>query len=249
MNAPIPQGIEVLVKKASVDAQFRELLLTRPTEAAGQIGLALTAAESLMLAAVPRGQLEAIIAQVSVPQEHRRAFLGKAAAAMLAALGVGGGMALGGQPTRGTRPSDPGTFGLQPDLPNAPPPKNPAEKPADDKDKAKEEELRKQVTAIIAKQLHTAESQVTDERSLADDLGATTSTLVKLRKALEKKFKVKLPGKEFKKVRTVGDVVGVVRAAVKEKAAAANPRPPAQPPAQQPQTPMPEPSVGGIRPY
>ncbi len=212
MNAPIPQGIEVLVKKASVDAQFRELLLTRPAEAAGQIGLA-TAAESLMLAAVPRGQLEAIIAQVSVPQEHRRAFLGKAAAAMLAALGVvtAADVAL----AQGSRPSGPrgdgaGTFGLQPDAPNASPPQDPAEKPASDKQKEKEDELRKQVTAVIAKQLRTAESQVTDEKLLADDLGASTSALVRLRKALEKKFKIKLPGEKFKKVRSVGNVVGVV---------------------------------------
>ena len=41
-----------------------------------------------MLAVVPAPQLEAIIARTSVPREHRRAFLGQAAAAMLATLGA-----------------------------------------------------------------------------------------------------------------------------------------------------------------
>ncbi len=89
-RGPIPRGIEVLVKKASVDPDFRDLLLNRRAEAAGEIGLDLDPAEVMMLTAVPAVQLEAIIAQTDVPQEHRRAFLGKAAAAMLAAVGLSG---------------------------------------------------------------------------------------------------------------------------------------------------------------
>jgi hypothetical protein len=84
----IPRGIEVLVKKASVDPAFKELLLAKRADAAAEIGLKLDPAEALMLAAAPAEQLQAIIAQTSVPQEHRRAFLGQAAATMLAALGV-----------------------------------------------------------------------------------------------------------------------------------------------------------------
>ena len=38
---PIPRGIEVLVKKAAVDPQFRRLLLEKRGEAAKEIGLAL----------------------------------------------------------------------------------------------------------------------------------------------------------------------------------------------------------------
>ena len=84
----IPRGIEVLVKKASVDPAFRELLLARRAEVAEEIGLVLDPAEVMMLAAVPADQLEAVIARTSVPQAHRRAFLGKVAAAMLAAIAV-----------------------------------------------------------------------------------------------------------------------------------------------------------------
>ncbi len=84
----IPRGIEVLVKKAAVDPPFRTLLLERRAGAADAIGLTLTPAEAAMLAAVPAGQLEAIIDGTVVPESNRRAFMGAAAAAMLAALGV-----------------------------------------------------------------------------------------------------------------------------------------------------------------
>jgi hypothetical protein len=87
----IPRGIEVLVKKASVDADFRRLLLEKRAEAASEIGLALEPAEAAMLDAVPAAQLEAIIASTTVAPVSRAAFLGKAAAVMLAALGAASG--------------------------------------------------------------------------------------------------------------------------------------------------------------
>jgi hypothetical protein len=83
----IPRGIEVLVSKASLDAEFRTLLLERRAEAADEIGLALSPAESMMLAAIPAAQLEAVIARTKVDPSNRRAFLGRAAAVMLVALG------------------------------------------------------------------------------------------------------------------------------------------------------------------
>ena len=88
MSWQFPQGIEVLVKKASIDPDFAELLLVDREAAAREIGLELDRSEAMMLAAVPTEQLEAIIARTIVPNEHRRAFLGKAAAAMLAAIGL-----------------------------------------------------------------------------------------------------------------------------------------------------------------
>ena len=84
----IPRGIEVLVKKASVDPQFKALLLARRDAAAEEIDLKLDPAEAMMLRAVPAEQLETIIAGTKVDPGSRRAFLGKAAAAMLAAIGV-----------------------------------------------------------------------------------------------------------------------------------------------------------------
>jgi len=103
----IPRGIEVLVKKAAVDAQFKMLLLEKRADAAEAIGLALDPAEMMMLAAVPAAQLEMIIAQTDVPDGQRRAFLGRVAAAMLAAMGLAS-PGCGGSDVAGIRPDDDG---------------------------------------------------------------------------------------------------------------------------------------------
>ncbi len=84
----IPRGIEVLVKKASVDPRFRQALLARRSGAAGEIGLLLDPAEALMLNAVPAEHLEAIIAGTKVEPSKVPIFLGKVAAAMLLAIGA-----------------------------------------------------------------------------------------------------------------------------------------------------------------
>ncbi|MFB3893113.1 MAG: hypothetical protein ACE15C_13940 [Phycisphaerae bacterium] len=84
----IPRGIEVLVKKASVDPAFKALLLARRSKAADEIGLLLEEAEALMLDVVPAAQLDAIIARTKVDRKVLPAFLGKAAAVMLVALGA-----------------------------------------------------------------------------------------------------------------------------------------------------------------
>ena len=96
----IPRGIEVLVKKAAVDPQFRAALLERRAAAAEQIGLSLDPSEAAMLRAVPREQLEAIIARTTVPEEQRRIFLGKVAAVSLAALGLSSVACMGVRPDR-----------------------------------------------------------------------------------------------------------------------------------------------------
>jgi hypothetical protein len=84
----ISRGVEILVKKASVDAEFRALLLEKRAEAAREIDLQLSAAETLLLNSVPRAHIERIIANTTVPTEHRRVFLGRVAALMLAVLGT-----------------------------------------------------------------------------------------------------------------------------------------------------------------
>jgi hypothetical protein len=88
-NVPVPRGIEVLVKKASVDAGFRELFLKQRGKAAATIQLELDPAENAMLSAIPQEQLAQIVDQTTVPMELRSAFLGRVALVMLAALGVG----------------------------------------------------------------------------------------------------------------------------------------------------------------
>ena len=104
----IPRGIEVLVKKASVDGAFRKLLMQRRAGAAGEIGLKLETSEVAMLNAAPAGQLEAIIDGTKVSSGHRAVFVGKAAALMLAAL-----------TTLGCSDDDAQTLGVQPDRPPA----------------------------------------------------------------------------------------------------------------------------------
>lgn len=88
MSVQIPRGIEVLLKKAVVDSQFKAKLLAERSQAARQIGLQLDASEAAMLDVSPAAQLEAIIASTRVDPSKKPVFLGKAAAVMLAALGA-----------------------------------------------------------------------------------------------------------------------------------------------------------------
>ncbi|MDY0164939.1 MAG: hypothetical protein RBS80_00260 [Thermoguttaceae bacterium] len=119
---PVPRGAEILIKKAAVDPEFRTLLVERRAAAADEIGLQLDPAEAMMLAAAPAAQLEAIIERTTVPQEHRRAFLGKAAAAMLAAVGIS------------TAGCPPATLGVRPDRPQPAPAGIPPDMPPDPAD-------------------------------------------------------------------------------------------------------------------
>ena len=48
---PIPRGIEILVKKAAVDLEFKQVLLAKRADAAAEIGLELDPAEAMMLRA------------------------------------------------------------------------------------------------------------------------------------------------------------------------------------------------------
>ncbi|MHC5056752.1 MAG: hypothetical protein ACYTKD_18870 [Planctomycetota bacterium] len=103
----VPRGIEVLVKKAAVDAEFKALFLRERAEAAKAIALDLDPAEAAMLGAIPAAQLEAIIASTKVDEKARPALLGKAAVVMIAALGA---VAPACEPVArspGTRPSVP----------------------------------------------------------------------------------------------------------------------------------------------
>jgi len=83
-----PRGIEILVKKASVDRAFRLHLLAERSSAAARIGLELDSAEAAMLDAIPEAQLLAIIEKTKVAPLLRPNFMGYAATAMLAAVGL-----------------------------------------------------------------------------------------------------------------------------------------------------------------
>jgi acyl carrier protein len=202
MSQFIPQGIEVLVKKAAVDPAFKAELLHHRAAAAKQIGLELNAAEMAMLGAVPTAQLEAIIAGTTVPLEHRRAFLGQAAAAMLAALGIVGSAKAAEPPFRATQ-----SLGGMVAEPN-----HSIMGPADQLTAAQ------RVADIVAEQLHVDVAEVTSDASFVDDLGANTAGLIRVRKALEKEFGIKMTPAEFRGMQTVDQAVKTIDAALKKKA-------------------------------
>ncbi len=106
-----PRGLEILLKKASVDAEFRALLLEKRSRASEMIALELDPAEAAMLDHMPGEQLEAIVRQTRVREEDRRIFLGKVASVMLAALGAGVSCCAGC--ARGSRPDK--SKGIRPD--------------------------------------------------------------------------------------------------------------------------------------
>jgi acyl carrier protein len=254
MGREFSRRIEVLLKKASVDPAFKTALLQRRGEVAREIGLQLEPAEAAMLSAVRREQLEAIIARTSVPEAHRRAFLGQAAAAMLAALGI---VAVRPGAAAGQVQEPPFFGGVRPDTP---PDRTPIEdlppggvRP--DMPEKKPKTVEQRVIGVIAKQLKADEEALTPKKLLVDDLGATASGLAQLRKALVKEFTLKIPAAEFKKLHTVGETVDYVKKAVDKRKAAALLKP--DTPAAPDQSPTPDapklppngPAVaGGVRP-
>jgi acyl carrier protein len=237
MSAPIPKGVEVLVHKAAVDPAFKADLLERRAAAAADIGLTLDAAEAAMLAAVPAAQLETIIARTSVPEEHRRAFLGKAAAAMAAALAaMSGGVAAGFQ-LQGVRPDVlPPSKGIRPDQPVPPPtrgiqPDRPMPKPT----------TADRVMAIVRTQCKVADGQaVNRDTKLAKDLKADAAGIAALRKEIDGQFAVEIPTEAYKKIESVGQLIDAVEKAIKDKES--------KPPEKKPLPPDRIPVDGGVRP-
>jgi hypothetical protein len=113
----IPRGVEVLVKKASVDPWFKALLMSQRAGAAGAIGLTLAPAEVTLLNFIPAAQLDAVIARTKVEPGKMPAFLGKAAAVMLVALGASTAPAQIA-PTKGASPGPAGPVVPMPPNPN-----------------------------------------------------------------------------------------------------------------------------------
>jgi acyl carrier protein len=138
-----------------------------------------------------------------VPQEHRRAFLGQAAAAMLAALGAF-------RPAVAEEPPH-SSLGIPPDRPPIPP------------EKAKTVEER--VIDIVSKRTGVEAKNIKRSDTLVRDLKAKPDDLEQMRKDLEKEFNIEISAPDFKKVRFVANAVTCVQKAIDSK-----PRPPASPP-------------------
>jgi len=103
----VPKGIEILVKKASVDATFKDALLKLRSKAAELIELTLETSEEMMLNTIPQKLLEGIISKTKVHSKIKKAFLGSTAAVMLAALTAADASGGTGTLVTGIKPDDP----------------------------------------------------------------------------------------------------------------------------------------------
>jgi hypothetical protein len=115
----IPRGIETLLKRAALDPDFRQRLLDQRGKAAGEIGLRLTMAETVILASVPRKQLTGMIDRMQVSEEERRVLLEQTSAAPDAPPDTAPAT-LGTRPEmeddlEGELPPAPATRGIRPD--------------------------------------------------------------------------------------------------------------------------------------
>lgn len=205
----IPRGIEVLVKKASVDPEFRQRLLEDRDGAAEQIGLTLDPAEVMMLRATPAAQLEAIIDRTTVPQHQRRAFLGKAAAATLAALCAGQAIEAparipsppGGARVEMPAPKKMGATGIRPDQPRPRPPQ-PVQNPTTIFDQ--------RIRAILSAETGVPVQKIGGSTRLVADLHIDPATAGRVRKAIFGQFGVGIRDDVAAQINTVDDLVGAV---------------------------------------
>lgn len=113
----VPRGLEILIKKASIDPDFKEVLLTERSKAASRIDLTLEETEIAMINAVPGAHLEGVISATKVSPNFKQAFMGCTAAVMLAALTATANAADDYRGvTKGISPDYNGTRGVQPDI-------------------------------------------------------------------------------------------------------------------------------------
>ena len=71
-------------------------------------------------------------------------------------------------------------------------------------------EIASKVKAIIVDKLGVEESQVTNEASFANDLGADSFDTVELIMDFEKEFGISIPDDQAEKIATVGDAVSYI---------------------------------------
>ncbi len=73
-------------------------------------------------------------------------------------------------------------------------------------------DIRAKVVSIIVDKLGVEESEVTDEASFTNDLGADSLDTVELIMEFEKEFNLSIPDEEAEKIETVGDAVTYIEA-------------------------------------
>ena len=80
-----------------------------------------------------------------------------------------------------------------------------------------EEEIVKQVKAIIVDKLGVEESEVTETANFTNDLGADSLDTVELLMEFERVFGIKIPDEETSTIATVGDAIAKVQDKLAEK--------------------------------
>jgi len=71
-------------------------------------------------------------------------------------------------------------------------------------------EVRTKVVSIIVDKLGVEESEVTNEASFTNDLGADSLDTVELIMEFEKEFNLSIPDEEAEKIETVGNAVSYI---------------------------------------
>ena len=76
-------------------------------------------------------------------------------------------------------------------------------------------EVASRVKAIIVDKLSVEETEVTNEASFTNDLGADSLDTVELIMEFEKEFSISIPDDQAEKITTVGDAIAYVEANAK----------------------------------
>jgi len=75
-------------------------------------------------------------------------------------------------------------------------------------------EIKSKVIAIIVDKLNVEESEVTNEASFTNDLGADSLDTVELIMEFEKQFNISIPDDKAEGIQTVGDAISYIEANV-----------------------------------
>lgn len=75
-------------------------------------------------------------------------------------------------------------------------------------------EIKAKVIAIIVDKLNVEESEVTNEASFTNDLGADSLDTVELIMEFEKQFNISIPDDKAEGIQTVGDAIAYIEANV-----------------------------------
>ena len=76
-------------------------------------------------------------------------------------------------------------------------------------------EVAERVKAIIVDKLSVEETEVTNEASFTNDLGADSLDTVELIMEFEKEFGISIPDDQAEKITTVGDAIAFIEANAK----------------------------------